>query len=386
MLHALGQLKSPILNWFESHPSPPVAIISDMFLGWTHHLAVELGIRRYVFYPSGALAISVILSLWCDVPKRQKSEDENEMIKFSKIPSCPVYPWWQLSPIYRSYIEGDPVSEFVKDGFRANVASYGLVINTFSGLERVYLDYLSNELGNDRLWSIGPVLPLDDVGPVERGGPSEVLSSVVSSWLDACQDHTVVYICFGSQAVLTNKQMKELTLGLEKSGVKFILCVKGKTKGHVDDEDYGDIPPGFEDRVAERGLVIKGWAPQVLILRHKAIGAFLTHCGWNSTIEGIVAGVPMLAWPMGADQFANATLLVDELKVAIRVCEGDETVLESNDLVKFLGDFTSAKWIEKRAIAKNLSKAAVEAIGKEGSSFKNLDAFVRHVSELRFGL
>ncbi|KAL2465632.1 UDP-glycosyltransferase 89B1 [Abeliophyllum distichum] len=308
------------------------------------------------------------------------------MTTFAKIPNCPIYPWWQLSPIYRSYVEGDPVSEFIKDGFRADVASYGLVVNTFSGLEGVYLNYLSKELGHERVWSIGPLLPPDDVGPVERGGPSEVLASVIFSWLDTCQDHTVVYVCFGSQAVLTNKQMEELTLGLEKSGVKFILCVKGKTKGHVDEEDYGDIPSGFEDRVTGRGLVIKGWAPQVLILRHKAIGAFLTHCGWNSALEGIVAGVPMLAWPMGADQFANATLLVDELKVAIRVCEGDETVLESNDLVKFLGEITSEKWIVKRAIAKYLSKAAFDAIGKEGSSFKNLDAFLRHVSESGFGV
>ncbi|KAL2482786.1 UDP-glycosyltransferase 89B1 [Forsythia ovata] len=277
------------------------------------------------------------------------------MITFSKIPNCPIYPWWQLSPIYRSYVEGDPVSEFIKDGFRADVASYGIVINTFSGLEGVYLNYLSKELGHERVWSIGPLLPPDDVGPVERGGPSEVSSSVIFSWLDTCQDHTVVYVCFGSQAVLTNKQMEELTLGLEKSGVKFILCVKGKTKGHVDDEDYGDIPSGFEDRVTGRGLVIKGWAPQL----------------------GANAGMAN-----GADQFANATLLVDELKVAIRVCEGDETVLESNDLVKFLGEVTSEKWIGKRDIAKNLSKAAYDAIGKEGSSFMNLDAFLWHVSEL----
>ncbi|KAL7161121.1 hypothetical protein ACSBR2_041723 [Camellia fascicularis] len=89
--------------------------------------------------------------------------------------------------------------------------------------------------------------------------------------------------------------------------------------------DYGRIPLGFEDREIGRGLIVKDWAPQVMILRHRAIGTFLTHCGWNSVLERLVAGVPMLAWPMEGEQFLNATLLVDELKVAIRICEGAQT-------------------------------------------------------------
>ncbi|KAI3762726.1 hypothetical protein L1987_53167 [Smallanthus sonchifolius] len=100
MMVALGDLYNPILHWFRNHPSPPVAIISDFFLGWTHHLAGELGIRRYTFSPSGA----------------------------------------QLSPIYRSYVEGDPESEFIKEGFLANIASWGIVINSFTELERVYVE------------------------------------------------------------------------------------------------------------------------------------------------------------------------------------------------------------------------------------------------------
>ncbi|KAI3446782.1 hypothetical protein Pfo_003447 [Paulownia fortunei] len=380
MLRALGELHNPVLRWFRSHHSPPVAIISDLFLGWTHHLACQLSIRRYVFCPSGAFAVSLINSLWGEMPKRKNGGDENEMVAFPKIPNSPVYPWWQLSPVYRSYVEGDPVSEFVKDSFRANGASYGLVFNTFRELERVYLDYVMKELGHDRVWSIGPVLPPDDVGPVERGGSSSILVNEICSWLDTCQDRTVVYVCFGSQAVLTNKQMEELTIGLEKSRVKFILAVKGATKGH-EEGDYGAIPLGFEDRVAGRGVVIKGWAPQVVILRHRAVCAFLTHCGWNSTLESIVAGVPMMAWPMGADQFVNATLLVDELDIAIRVCEGDETVLDSDDLARFLVEATSEKWRERRSRAMALSKAALDAIKEGGSSFNNLDGFATHLSE-----
>ncbi|KAK4415042.1 UDP-glycosyltransferase 89B2 [Sesamum alatum] len=380
MICALADLHNPIVHWFRNHPSPPSAIVSDMFLGWTHHLARQLGIRRYAFFPSGAFAISFIYSLWLEMPQRKNQSDDNEIVGFIRIPNSPFYPWWQLSPIFRSYVKGDPNSEFIRDSFLANGSSYGLVFNSFGGLEGAYLDYLKKEFGHDRVWAIGPVLPPADVGPNERGGSSSVSISQICSWLDTCQDHTVVYVCFGSQAVLTNKQMKELALGLEKSGVKFILSVKGATKGHVEG-DYGSIPLGFEDRVAGRGLVIKGWAPQVLILRHRAVCAFLTHCGWNSMLESIVAGVPMLAWPMGADQFLNATLLVDQLDVAIRVCEGAETVLDSDDLVQRLAEVTSEKWTKRRARAVALGKAAADAISEGGSSFDELGDILRHLSE-----
>ncbi|KAK9278555.1 hypothetical protein L1049_028127 [Liquidambar formosana] len=156
-------------------------------------------------------------------------------ISFPDIPNSPKYPWWQISPVYRSYVEGDPISEFIKDGFRANMASWGLVINSFTGLERVYLDHLVKELGHDRVWAVGPLHPLDEnylSGPTERGGSSSVSAADILSWLDTCDDRKVVYVCFGSQAVLTNKQMEEVASGLEKSGARFIWCVKGATEGH----------------------------------------------------------------------------------------------------------------------------------------------------------
>ncbi|KAA8542352.1 hypothetical protein F0562_023512 [Nyssa sinensis] len=348
MMRTLGELYEPLLHWFQNHPSPPVAIVSDMFLGWTHHLACQLGIRRFVFSPSGAMGLSIIYSLWRDLPKRDDPNNENALISFPRIPNSPIFPWWQLSTLYRSFVEGDPASEFMKDGFRSDIASWGLVINTFTELERVYIDNITEELGHNRVWAVGPLLPsIDDPsGPTDRGGSSSVSSSDILYWLDTCNDHTVVYVCFGSQAVLTNKQMEGLASGLEKSGAKFIWCVKEPTKGHVERE-YGVIPSGFEDRVAGKGLVIKGWAPQVLILRHRAVGAFLTHCGWNSILEGLVAGVPMLAWPMGADQFTNASLLVDELKVAIRVCEGAKKVPNSDELAGMVTHSVGENWVER---------------------------------------
>lgn len=240
------------------------------------------------------------------------------------------------------------------------------------------MDYLVNELGHDRIWPIGPLLPPNDIGPVDRGGSSSVSVAETCTWLDTCGDRTVVYVCFGSQAMLTNKQLEDLTLGLEKSGVKFILVIKDTIKGHNEDY-YGMIPVGFEGRVVGRGVVIKGWAPQVMILRHRAVCAFWTHCGWNSTLESIVSGVPMMAWPMGADQFVNATLLEKEVGIAVGVCEGDEGEIDSDEVARVLVEATSEKWVERRGRALGLSKAAQDAIKGGGTSFNNLNNFVRRL-------
>nr|GMD34026.1 UDP-glycosyltransferase 89B2-like [Ipomoea batatas] len=381
MMRNLRELRGEIVEWFRRHPSPPTAIVSDLFLGFTNDVAAEVGVRRYVFSSSGAFALSVIYSLWRELPKRKNPNDDGEVLRFPDIPSCPEFPWWQISPVYRSYADGDQNDEFFRECFLANILSYGLVCNSFTELERVYFKHLMEYLGHDRIWAVGPLLPLEK-GQAERGGLSSISSSDIISWLDSCQDNSVVYVCFGSQSILTNQQMEAIALGLEKSGVRFIWSTRGPTKGHVE-EGYNSVPPGFEDRVAGRGMVIKGWAPQVLILQHRAVGAFLSHCGWNSTLEGIVAGVPLLTWPMGADQYTNAILIADEHRIGTRASEGDETVPNSDELAQILIDSLSqeGKGVEQRERALHLRQTAMDSVNKGGDSFNNLEDFVMHLFE-----
>ncbi|XP_058112453.1 UDP-glycosyltransferase 89B2-like [Magnolia sinica] len=380
MLHALGALHYPILQWFQSHPSPPTAIISDFFLGWTHSLACQLGIPRVVFATSGALPFATLNSLWRTMPKLPDPADVDASLSFPHIPHSPKYPWNQLSPIYRYYKEGDPVSEFIKEGMRANQVSWGIVFNSFSELEGEYLEHVRKDMEPAHVWAVGPLLPSGEVGHTERGGASSVPAGDVMSWLDECTEGSVVYVCFGSQVVLSRRQMEALADGLDASGARFVWSVKESTGGHAAGE-YGVVPAGFEGRVAGRGLVIRGWAPQVAILGHRSIGSFLTHCGWNSVLEAIVAGVPMLTWPMTADQFINASLLVDQLGVASRVCEGAESVPDSIQLARTVTESVSSSWTQ-RTRAKELSRAAEGAVREGGSSYKYLDELVTELSEL----
>ncbi|WOG97601.1 hypothetical protein DCAR_0416942 [Daucus carota subsp. sativus] len=373
----LADLYDPIVKWFQSHSSPPVAVVSDIFLGWTNRLANELKIPRYVFSPSGALALSVVYNLWNNMPRRNDPTDKNEVIEFCDIPNCPSFPWWKISPVFRSYVAGDPQYEVFKDSFREDIASWGLVINSFTELERIYLDYLKEFLGHDRVWAVGPLLPPREE-QVKRGGFSGNLANEIELWLDQFEAGTVVYVCFGSQVVLSNKQMEMLALGLEKSAVRFLWSYKAPTEEDVL-ENYGVMPLRFKDGVGERRLIVKGWVPQVSILSHQAIAAFLTHCGWNSVLESIAAGVPMLTWPMGADQFANADL-VDELKLGTRLCEGEEMVPDPDELARVVAQSVTDSRGGKGVRAEELSKASVDSIAQGGSSCKALNCLVDFLS------
>ncbi|XP_071693448.1 UDP-glycosyltransferase 89B2-like [Rutidosis leptorrhynchoides] len=375
---ATRKLFDPIVKWFESHHSPPVAIVSDFFLGWTNDLALHLGIRRVVFSPSGAFGLSIIQSLWRDVAEikaQYVDGDENYSICLSDIPNSPEFRLWQMSQLWRDYDKGDSGFEFFRDGMMANMKSWGVVYNTFEGMEKVYIDHVKKQMGHNRVWAVGPLLPDEHglIGSAGRGGPSTVPPHDLLTWLDKKVDDSVVYICFGSRFTLSEKQMIVLASAIELSKVDFILCVK--------ESGSSFIPSGFEDRMMGRGFIIKGWAPQLAILRHRALGSFVTHCGWNSTLEGVAAGVMMLTWPMGADQFANAMLLVDQLGVGKRVCEGGpEIVPDTNELARLLdeslGDYTS-----ERVKVKELSREANKAV-KEGTSISDLNMFVNLLSEL----
>ncbi|XP_010519205.1 PREDICTED: UDP-glycosyltransferase 89B1 [Tarenaya hassleriana] len=368
MIHALRNLHAPLRSWISEHPSPPSAIVSDIFLGWTH----RLGLRRFVFSPSAAITCCILNHLWLEMPTREKPGDDNEVLEFRKIPTSPKYPWWQVSTIYRGYVDGDPFWEFIRDTFRDNWASWGLVINSFSDIEGVYLEHLKRDMAYDRVWAVGPILPPPGHDN-DRGGPTTLPIDHLMTWLDARDDGHVIYVCFGSQTVLTEAQVRALASGLEKSGTHFVWVIK--------DSACDTIPGGFEDRVTGRGLVIRGWAPQVAVLNHRAVGAFLTHCGWNSVLEAVASGVLMLTWPMQADQYTDANLVVDQLGVGVRVCEGADSVPDSDELARVLAESTTGKREEKER-AKKLSRAALDAVGESGSSTKELDAFIEHVVSL----
>ncbi|XP_010943331.1 flavonol 3-O-glucosyltransferase UGT89B1 [Elaeis guineensis] len=371
LIRALSLLSPDVLRWARSHPQPPSVLLSDFFLGWTNRLAADLAVPQIVFYSSGAFAVSAIDHLWPRMPRREDGDGPDALTVLSDLPSSPVFPFDHLPGVWRRFRAGDPDWEFVREGFLTNVTgSWGAAINTFDALEGPFLAHLKRAYR--RVWAVGPISP---AGPATgRGGRSSVPEEEVAAWLDACPPRSVVYVCFGSQYTPKEKQGLALAAALERSGARFVWAAG--SGGAV-------VPEGFEGRVAGRGLVVRGWAPQVEILNHRAVGAFVTHCGWNSVLEAAVAGVALLAWPMGADQFVNARLLVEELGVAVRVGEAVEGTPEPEELARVMAEAVAeGAWPEMRARVAELGRKAAEAVAEGGSSYRDLEQMVKDLSEL----
>ncbi|KAK1423208.1 hypothetical protein QVD17_18504 [Tagetes erecta] len=222
-------------------------------------------------------------------------------------------------------------------------------------------------MGHGRVFGVGPVSLLSGSGFLTRGLTDTGLDLDVIRWLDERGDGCVVYVCFGSQKFLTSDQMESLAIGLEDSGVHYVWVVK---------PEQADLVRAGSGR----GFVIKGWAPQLAILNHQAVGGFLSHCGWNSVLESILAGVMILAWPMEADQYVNARLLVEDHGAAVRVCEGNDIVPDSAHLAHIIAKSMSEDKIEKLK-AKELKNKANEAVKEGGSSSKELERLLKELSK-----
>ncbi|KAF7808998.1 UDP-glycosyltransferase 89A2-like [Senna tora] len=375
IISALSKLREPIVRWFESHPSPPVAIISDFFLGWTLQLSHRLGIPRIAFHSTSAFLTAVLDVVW----ENLEAVRGRRVVEFSGIPGAPSFKEEHLPSIFRRYRESDPDWEIVRESQLANSKSWGCVLNTFHALEGPYLDYTTKTKSEHRrVFVVGPLSLLGLENGVNLNRSHSVLN-----WLDECPDGSVVYICFGSQKLLSREQMEALAIGLERSDTRFIWVVKVGTNQQTE-EGYGVVPDGFEDRVSGRGVVIKGWVPQAAILSHGAVGGFLSHCGWNSVSEALVAGVMILGWPMEADQFVNAKLLVEDKGAAVRVCEGADSIPDPDELGRVIRKSMSMDSPEKRR-AMELRDEALKSVSEGGSSFKELDEFVETLSKLAQG-
>ncbi|CAK9139608.1 unnamed protein product, partial [Ilex paraguariensis] len=166
----------------------------------------------------------------------------------------------------------------VRDDIReAEEASYGFVVNTFQELETEYIKEYAKATGK-KVWSIGPVslCNKDNMDMAARGNKSAINENHCLNWLDSFEPRSVLYACLGSLSRLATLQMIELGLGLEASNKPFIWVLRHKSN----DFEKWIVEEKYEERIKGRGLLIHGWAPQVLILSHPAIGGFLTHCGW----------------------------------------------------------------------------------------------------------
>ncbi|KMT13920.1 hypothetical protein BVRB_4g077610 [Beta vulgaris subsp. vulgaris] len=256
--------------------------------------------------------------------------------------------------------------------------AHSFILNTFEDLEGPILSQIRSQCST--VYSIGPLhahlkyrLGKGET-PLSNNSSSslwEVDKSCIS-WLDQKPDKSVIYVSLGSTTTLTKDQLTELWTGLVQSKRYFLWVVSPNViiEGGLDSPTPNDLLEGTE----KRGCIVK-WSPQDEVLTHRAIGGFLTHSGWNSTLESIVAGVPMLCWPHFADQQLNSRFASEVWRIGLDMKDTcDRTIVE-----KMINDLMDGKKDELQRSAKRVSQEAKKSISEGGSSYSNLNRLIEDI-------
>ncbi|GJN15016.1 hypothetical protein PR202_gb01901 [Eleusine coracana subsp. coracana] len=306
-------------------PGSVHALVVDVVSTDALDAARKLGIPAYIFLPSNASALAMSFQ----VSSSTRAECQPS---FKEMGDAPLHlhgvPPVPASHLFAELLE-DPESEVYKTmvhvlGRCGGPESNGILVNTFVSLEARAVGALGDRdcfPGMPPVYCVGPLVAGGSSGGEARGKEHECLA-----WLDEQPDRSVVFLCFGSVGAGNHSkdQLMEIAAGLEKSGHRFLWVVRASPPPEDEPENKplfdpradpdldALLPDGFLERTTGRGFVVKLWAPQVDVLHHRATGAFVTHCGWNSALEGIMAGVPMICWPLYAEQKMNKVFVVVE--------------------------------------------------------------------------
>ncbi|KAJ8752846.1 hypothetical protein K2173_008581 [Erythroxylum novogranatense] len=357
-----SNLHNALLN--VSKTSKIKALVLDLFCASAFEVSTSLNIPTYFFYTSGASGLCMLLhwpTLVNDTTRDFKAP--NTTINIPGVPPIPSEKF-PLSAVDRS----SKVFRYFEEVGLQMTKSAGIIVNTFDLLEQRALEAARG----GKCTSDGSSPPIYCLGPIVKITEDKAEHDCLT-WLESQPSNSVLFLCFGSGGVFSAKQTREIAIGLESSGVRFLWVVRdplpedGVQSNPTSLESF--LPDGFMERTKTRGFIVKSWAPQAAILNHGSVGGLVTHCGWNSILEAVCAGVPMLAWPLYAEQHLNRVLLVEELKVALPVNESENRFVSAHELemkVRELQNSETGKCLRDKVAI--LRKEALMATNNGGSS------------------
>jgi hypothetical protein len=372
------RLANPALREFLRALPAVDALLLDMFCVHALDVAAELGVPAYFFFASAAGDLAVFLNLPYLYPTLPSfREMGKELVR------CPGMPPIRAldMPLTMHDKESDRTKARLHQFSRIPEGA-GVLVNTFDWLEPRALKALEDgvcvpDRPTPRVYCIGPMV--NDGNKQESGERHECLV-----WLDKQPKQSVVFLCFGSKGAFSAAQLKEIACGLESSGHRFLWAVRSppEEQSQFPEPDLERLlPAGFLERTRGRGMVVKSWVPQAEVVRHEAVGAFATHCGWNSALEAIMSGLPMLCWPLYAEQGLNKVFMVGEMKIGVEMVGlGYDEFVKAEEVdgkVRLVMETEEGKVLRERlAVARH---KALEAIEQGGSSEVAFAEFMRHL-------
>ncbi|KAL3360454.1 hypothetical protein AABB24_013728 [Solanum stoloniferum] len=347
---------------------PVNCIVYDPFLPWAVEVAKNFGLISAAFFTQNCAVDDIYYHVHKGVIKLPPTQNDEVILipGFSSPIDASDVPSFVINP------EAERIIEMLGNQFSNLDKVDWVLINSFYELEKEVIDYMSKIYP---IKTIGPTIPsmyLDKRLHEDKEYGLSVFKPMRNeclNWLNHQPINSVVYVSFGSITKLEAEQMEELAWGLKNSNNNFLWVVRST--------EESKLPKNFlEELTIEKGLVVS-WCPQLQVLEHESIGCFLTHCGWNSTLEAISLGVPMVAMPQWTDQPTNAKFVKDVWEIGVRAKQDGKGIVRREvieECIKLVMEEEKGKLIRENA--KKWKEMARNAVDEGGSSDKNIEEFV----------
>ncbi|XP_059652950.1 gallate 1-beta-glucosyltransferase-like [Cornus florida] len=373
------ELLPKMLKKHADEDRPVSCLINNPFIPWVSDVAESLNIPSAMLWVQSCACFSTYYHYYHGlVPFPSESEPFIDV----QLPCMPLLKHDEVASFLYPTTPYPFLRRAILGQYKNLSKPFCILMDTFQELEPEVIEFMSK---------ISPIKPVGPLFKNPKAPNSAVKGDFMKAddcmeWLDSRPASSVVYISFGSVVYLKQEQVDEIAYGLLNSDVSFLWVMKPPHK------DAGlellVLPEGFLEKCGDRGKVVQ-WSPQEAVLSHPSTACFVTHCGWNSSMEALSLGMPVVAFPQWGDQVTDAVYLVDVFKVGIRMCRGEaeDRIIPRNEIVQCLKEATSGpKAEEMKNNALKWKKAAEEAVAEGGSSDRNMQAFVDEVRRRSLGV
>ncbi|KAL2554370.1 UDP-glycosyltransferase 86A1 [Forsythia ovata] len=341
-------------------------LIVDTFYVWPSMIANKYNLVNISFFTQPALVFTLYYHVDLLRQNGHFASSDNRQDAINYIPGVKsIMPSDLMSYFQVTDDIYTPPHRIVDKSFEDVKKSDFIICNTIQEFEQETISAIQNK---QPFYSIGPIFP---PGFTKSCISTSLWSeSDCTKWLNTKPHGSTLYVSFGSYAHTSKHEIEVVANGLMLSGVNFIWVLRPDI---VSSNEPDFLPDGFEDRVKDRGLIVS-WCSQNEVISHRAIGGFLTHCGWNSILESLWCGLPLICYPLLTDQFTNRKLVVDDLKIGINLVGNKSLSAEEVvDKINYVMKGKTAK--ELREQVKKVRKLLEDAIAINGSSERNFKQF-----------
>ncbi|KAH9609333.1 hypothetical protein KSS87_018567 [Heliosperma pusillum] len=367
------------LNRMAQEDRPVSCLINNSFIPWVSDVAEEVGLPSAVLWPQSCASFIIHYYYYNKlVPFPTETTPDMDVV----IPTLPSLKWDEIPTFLQPTTPFPFLRRAILGQYKNIRKPFCILMDTFHELEKDTVELTGKLLGSSTpVRTIGPLFKKSVPGSDRVRADSFKADTECLKWLDRQADGSVVYISMGTIVYLKQEQIDELAEGIEAAGVSFLWVLMPP---HPDMSDVPHkLPQGFLDRVGDKGKIIN-FSPQEQVLAHPAVACFMTHCGWNSSMEAITSGVPVIAFPQWGDQVTDAKFLCDVIGMGALLCRGehDKRILPRDEVERCLREATSGpKFIEMKKNALKWKAAALDAIADGGSSDLNFRDFLDEVRE-----